>query len=216
MTTSGTARVTLPTDEQILITREFDAPKRTRVQGVDDTRAGQALVEPEQGEMTIADIDLRVGGRWRYVMVREGASRSPSTAIPRDRSQRADRQHRGLRGHARAVRAPARRGRSAPLNIVTFTEAVGPHDPDPPRAVPEQGAPRRDHELRHGGRHAEAGTAWNRSRSRSAPLGRDHAALAVAPLQGHARLVALGEHVDAGLRRPVEEQQARPVRARPA
>ena len=27
MTTSNTAKVTLPTDEQILITREFDAPK---------------------------------------------------------------------------------------------------------------------------------------------------------------------------------------------
>ena len=27
MTTKGTAKVTLPTDEQILITREFDAPK---------------------------------------------------------------------------------------------------------------------------------------------------------------------------------------------
>ncbi len=27
VTTSGTATVTLPTDQQILITREFDAPK---------------------------------------------------------------------------------------------------------------------------------------------------------------------------------------------
>ena len=27
MTSSGKAKVTLPTDEQILITREFDAPK---------------------------------------------------------------------------------------------------------------------------------------------------------------------------------------------
>ncbi len=27
VTTSGTAKVTLPTDEQILITREFDAPR---------------------------------------------------------------------------------------------------------------------------------------------------------------------------------------------
>ena len=27
MTSSGTAKVTLPTDRQILITREFDAPK---------------------------------------------------------------------------------------------------------------------------------------------------------------------------------------------
>ena len=31
MTSSGTAKVTLPADEQILITREFDAPKHLRV-----------------------------------------------------------------------------------------------------------------------------------------------------------------------------------------
>ncbi len=42
---SGTAKVTLPTDEQILITREFDAPKHLVFRGVDVTRAGHALVE---------------------------------------------------------------------------------------------------------------------------------------------------------------------------
>ena len=41
-TSSGTATVTLPTDEQILITREFDAPKHLRVLrevGVVDVRS---------------------------------------------------------------------------------------------------------------------------------------------------------------------------------
>ena len=42
---SGTAKVTLPTDEQILITREFDAPRAPGLPGVDHARAGQALVE---------------------------------------------------------------------------------------------------------------------------------------------------------------------------
>lgn len=45
MTSSGKTTVTLPMDQQILITREFNAPKHLGVQGVDHARAGQALVE---------------------------------------------------------------------------------------------------------------------------------------------------------------------------
>ena len=71
MASSGTAEVTLPADDQILITREFDAPKAPRLQGVHDARAGQALVDAKRGKATIAEIDLRVGGKWRYVMVTE-------------------------------------------------------------------------------------------------------------------------------------------------
>ena len=67
---SGTTTVTLPTDEQILITREFDALKHS------STRRGRAeLVRrwyAKRGEMTVCEIDLRVGGTWRYVMVAEG------------------------------------------------------------------------------------------------------------------------------------------------
>jgi uncharacterized protein YndB with AHSA1/START domain len=36
---------------------------------VDHARAGQGWWSGHQGETTVAEIDLRVGGRWRYVMV---------------------------------------------------------------------------------------------------------------------------------------------------
>ena len=72
VTSSGTATVTLPTDEQILITREFDAPKHL----VFKAWTTPALVErwwhANRGEITIVEIDLRVGGRWRYAMVTDG------------------------------------------------------------------------------------------------------------------------------------------------
>jgi uncharacterized protein YndB with AHSA1/START domain len=60
--------VSLPTDEQILVTRQFDAPRRL---------VYRALTEPElvmrwwtagRAEATIVEIDLWVGGRWRYLM----------------------------------------------------------------------------------------------------------------------------------------------------
>jgi uncharacterized protein YndB with AHSA1/START domain len=69
MTSSGTAKVTLPTDEQILITREFDAPRELVYEAWTTPELVRRWWSGERGEMTVAEIDLRVGGRWRYAMV---------------------------------------------------------------------------------------------------------------------------------------------------
>jgi uncharacterized protein YndB with AHSA1/START domain len=66
---SGTAAVTLPTDEQILITREFDAPKHLVYKAWTTPELVKRWWSAKRGEVTIAQIDLRVGGKWRYVMV---------------------------------------------------------------------------------------------------------------------------------------------------
>jgi len=72
MTSSGTATVTLPTEEQILITREFDAPKHLVYKAWTTPELVKRWWTANRGEATIAEIDLRVGGAWRYVMVTEG------------------------------------------------------------------------------------------------------------------------------------------------
>ena len=69
---SGTAKVTLPADEQILITREFDAPKHLVYKAFTTPELVKRWWHANRGEMTVAEIDLRVGGKWRYVMVAEG------------------------------------------------------------------------------------------------------------------------------------------------
>ena len=69
---SGTATVTLPTDEQILITREFDAPKHLVYKAWTTPELVKRWWNAKRGEVTIAEIDLRVGGVWRYVMVADG------------------------------------------------------------------------------------------------------------------------------------------------
>ena len=70
--TEGTAKVTLPSDTQILITREFDAPRH---------HVWRAYTEPDlikrwwagkKGTVTSVVVDLRVGGQWRYVMIADG------------------------------------------------------------------------------------------------------------------------------------------------
>ena len=70
--TSGTATVTLPTDEQILITREFDAPKHLVYKAFTTPELVKRWWSAKRGEVTIAEIDLRVGGTWRYVMIADG------------------------------------------------------------------------------------------------------------------------------------------------
>lgn len=72
MTSSGTATVTLPTDEQILITREFDAPKHLVYKAWTTPELVKRWWHANRGEMTVCEIDLRVGGTWRYVMVADG------------------------------------------------------------------------------------------------------------------------------------------------
>jgi uncharacterized protein YndB with AHSA1/START domain len=69
MTSSGTASVSLPTDEQILITREFDAPRHLVYEAFTTPELVKRWWSANRGEVTVAEIDLRVGGTWRYVMV---------------------------------------------------------------------------------------------------------------------------------------------------
>ena len=68
MTSSGTAVVTLPGDTQILITRGFDAPKHLVYRAYTEPDLIARWWSGERGEVTSVDVDLRVGGAWRYVM----------------------------------------------------------------------------------------------------------------------------------------------------
>jgi uncharacterized protein YndB with AHSA1/START domain len=68
-TSSGTATVTLPTEDQILITRDFDAPKHLVYKAYTTPDLVRRWWSGKRGQVTSAEIDLRVGGTWRYVMV---------------------------------------------------------------------------------------------------------------------------------------------------
>ena len=69
---SNKAKVTLPEDHQILITREFDAPKHLVYKAYTTPDLVRRWWSGERGEMTECEIDLRVGGTWRYVMIAHG------------------------------------------------------------------------------------------------------------------------------------------------
>ena len=136
-------RVTLPADEQILITREFDASTWSTRRS--PRRAREALVarQPRRDDRRRDRPPSR-----RQVAVRDGGGRRfrgrLPRRVPRDRPERADRLHRGLRRDARRggrQHDDAHRGRR-------------PDDARDPRAALEQGAPGRPHRVRHGSGHA--------------------------------------------------------------
>jgi uncharacterized protein YndB with AHSA1/START domain len=114
--------VTLPTDEQILITREFDAPKHLVYKAWTTPELVRRWWPGLRGEMTSAEIDLRVGGAWRYVMVASGGFEVAfhgefREIVPDERIVNTE--------VYEMPGAPPLPAEDEPLNIVTFTEAEG-------------------------------------------------------------------------------------------
>ncbi|MDQ3725114.1 MAG: SRPBCC family protein [Actinomycetota bacterium] len=72
MTMTRKAELTLPAEDQILITREFDAPKRLVYRAWTTPELVGRWWTARRGTAKEMEIDLRVGGRWRYAMETEG------------------------------------------------------------------------------------------------------------------------------------------------
>jgi uncharacterized protein YndB with AHSA1/START domain len=70
--TTGSAVLTLPSDTEILMVREFDAPHDLVFKAYTTPELVRRWWAGKRGNVTIAEIDLRVGGQWRYVMVADG------------------------------------------------------------------------------------------------------------------------------------------------
>ncbi len=68
----GSAVVTLPSDLEILITREFDAPAELVFDAWTKPELVRRWWAGDRGVVIEAQIDLRVGGRWRWVMTTNG------------------------------------------------------------------------------------------------------------------------------------------------
>jgi uncharacterized protein YndB with AHSA1/START domain len=68
MTTDKKAKLTLPAEDQILVTREFDAPKHLVYKAWTTPELVARWWIARRGTAREMEIDLRVGGRWRYVM----------------------------------------------------------------------------------------------------------------------------------------------------
>ena len=68
---TGSAEVTLPEDTQIMVTRMFDAPADLVFEVWTTPEHVRNWWGYERDPMTVCEIDLRVGGKWRYVAVND-------------------------------------------------------------------------------------------------------------------------------------------------
>jgi uncharacterized protein YndB with AHSA1/START domain len=68
MTRPGSATVTTPSEREILITRTFDAPAERVFDAWTTPEHVRRWWGSEEAPLVECDIDLRIGGSWRYVM----------------------------------------------------------------------------------------------------------------------------------------------------
>jgi uncharacterized protein YndB with AHSA1/START domain len=122
MASKNSAVVTLPADTQILITREFAAPRRLVYKAYTTPELVKRWWAGRRGEVTSAEIDLRVGGMWRYVMIAHGVHEVAfhgrfREIVPNERLVTTE--------VYEMPGAPPTADVDAPLNIVTFEEVGG-------------------------------------------------------------------------------------------
>jgi uncharacterized protein YndB with AHSA1/START domain len=119
--TTKPATVTLPTDEQILITREFDAPPHLVYRAWTTPELVRRWWAGRRGDMQVAEIDLRVGGMWRYVLIAHGGGHEVAfhgeyrEIVPNERIVTTE-VYEG---------APPQPGDEDTLNVITFTKTEG-------------------------------------------------------------------------------------------
>jgi uncharacterized protein YndB with AHSA1/START domain len=111
--------VTLPGETLIHVTREFDAPKALVYRALTEPALIRRWWNAKRGEVTVCDVDLRVGGTWRYVMV-----------VPDGQEVAFHGKYREIVPNERLVytevfEMPGATDEDAPLNTVTLEEHEG-------------------------------------------------------------------------------------------
>jgi uncharacterized protein YndB with AHSA1/START domain len=117
MTTSGTAKLTLPSDTEILVVREFAAPRHLVYKAWTTPELVRRWWAGRRGQMDVAEIDLRVGGAWRYAMTATGGYEVAFHG-----------EFREIVPNERLVYTEIYEGApegGAALNLITFTEEAG-------------------------------------------------------------------------------------------
>jgi uncharacterized protein YndB with AHSA1/START domain len=68
MKNTGTLRVTTPSEKEIVLTRVFDAPRHLVFDALTKPELLKRWFGPRGWSLVVCDVDLRVGGAWRFVL----------------------------------------------------------------------------------------------------------------------------------------------------
>ena len=68
MKNTGTLKVSLPTEREIVMTRAFDAPRRLVFDALTKPELLKRWFGPRGWSLVVCEADLKVGGAWRWVL----------------------------------------------------------------------------------------------------------------------------------------------------
>ena len=68
MKNTGTLKVSLPTEREIVMTRVFDAPRRLVFDALTEPELLKRWFGPRGWSLVVCEADLKVGGTWRWVL----------------------------------------------------------------------------------------------------------------------------------------------------
>lgn len=84
MLTSGKLTVATPTDTEIVITRPFDAPRRLVFDALTKPELLMRWYGARGWNLIVCDVDLRVGGAWRFVSRGPGGAEMGQRGVYRE------------------------------------------------------------------------------------------------------------------------------------
>lgn len=118
----GSAIVTLPTDKQIVITRQFDAPAALLFKAYTTPELVKRWWGFAEDTWEVCEIDLRVGGTWRWVTTHTNEEGSFPVAFHGEYKE-IDAPHRLV--HTEVFEGAPGGDENGTLNTILFTEADG-------------------------------------------------------------------------------------------
>jgi uncharacterized protein YndB with AHSA1/START domain len=68
MKNTGTLKVSLPTEREVVMTRVFDAPRRLVFEALTKPELLKRWFGPRGWSLVVCEADLKVGGAWRWVL----------------------------------------------------------------------------------------------------------------------------------------------------
>jgi uncharacterized protein YndB with AHSA1/START domain len=77
-------KVTLPSDLEIQLVREFEAPARLVFEASTKPEYVKQWWGPHGTSLSVCEIDFRVGGEWRYVVRNQDGSEAPFRGVYRE------------------------------------------------------------------------------------------------------------------------------------
>ncbi|MCU1304101.1 MAG: Activator of Hsp90 ATPase 1 family protein [Candidatus Sulfotelmatobacter sp.] len=84
MKNTGTLKVTTPSPREIVLTRVFDAPRTMVYDALTQPDLLKRWFGPRGWSLVVCEIDLRVGGKWRFVLQGPGGKKMGMYGVYRE------------------------------------------------------------------------------------------------------------------------------------